>query len=468
MSRYDDPSWYEENDTRLPQLEQSVDDDVYTPPRVPSTVKNAQPHVQLLSPSESRSRFRRFFGQALIVAALLVIAFLGGWFGHQYFENTFNQSNPSKAYAQLIQQAWVTIDQNYVDHKAVDYKQMAYKAIGAMADSLNDKAHTRFLTPEDVQSENQQLSGTRVGIGIYLRQDQNTKQFIVTSTIPGSPAAKAGMKYGDILVAVNGTDIAGKDGASLQSLLQGKVGTPVALTVRRPATQHTITFHMALAEFQEPSVIMHYIAEDRIADIQIAQFSEGTADQLKDSLRKAKSIGAKRIILDLRNNPGGYLTEAEDTTSEFLSSGNVLLQQDSAGHRTAVPVSGSTVDTTDPIVVLVNQYTASAAEIVSGALQDNQRAIIIGETTFGTGTVLQQFLLADGSALLLGTQEWLTPNGHFIRATGITPNSTVKLGQNILPLTANDENAGSMSEQQILTSGDAQLVAAINYLRAVP
>jgi carboxyl-terminal processing protease len=399
------------------------------------------------------------------VAALLVIAFLGGWFSHQYFGDTFNQSNTSKAYAQLIQQAWVTIDQNYVDRKAVNYKQMAYNAITAMAASLNDHDHTRFLTPEGVQSENEQLSATYVGIGIQLRQDKKTKQFVVTSTIPGTPAAKSGVRYGDILVAVNGTDIAGKDA---RTLLQGKVGTPVTLTVRRPATQQTITFHMALAEIKEPSVFMHYIAEDRIADIQIMQFSDGAADQLKESLQKAKSMGAKRIILDLRDNPGGYLTEAEGTASEFLPSGNVLLQQDSAGRRTAVPVSGNTVDTTDPIVVLVNHYTASAAEIVSGALQDNQRAIIMGETTFGTGTVLQQFPLADGSALLLGIQEWLTPNGHFIRATGITPDSTVKLDPNTVLLTASDANSGSLSEQQILSSGDAQLAAAIKYLRAVP
>ena len=464
MSRYDDPSWYEEHNTPPPQLGQWVNDDVHTPPSVLSTAMNARPHVQLPSPSGSRNHFRHFFGQALIVAALLVIAFLGGWFSHQYFGNTFNRSNASKAYAQLVQQAWVTVDQNYVDRKAVDYKQMAYKAIAAMADSLNDHEHTRFLTPEDVQSENQQLSGTRVGIGIYLRQDNNTKQFIVTSTIPGSPAAKAGVRYGDILVAVNGTNIAGKD---VGTLLQGKVGTPVALTVQRPATQQMITFHMALAEFKEPSVILHYIPEDRIADIQIMQFSEGVADQLKESLHEAKSMGAKRIILDLRDNPGGYLTEAEDTASEFLPSGNVLLQQDSAGRRSAVPVNGNTVDTTDPIVVLVNHYTASAAEIVAGALQDNQRAIIIGETTFGTGTVLQQYPLADGSALLLGIQEWLTPNGHFIRATGITPSSTVKLDPNTLPLTANDANAGAMSEQQILNSGDTQFAAAIRYLKAI-
>lgn len=466
MSRYDDPGWYEDQETN-PRLEQFMNDDFHTP-HVPSSSKTSaygsQP--QSVPPPETRHRSRRFLGQALVIASLLVVAFLGGWFSHQYFGDTFfNQSDKSRAYAQLFQQAWVTIDQNYVDRNAVNYKQMSYKAIQAMVDSLHDTGHTRFLTPEQIQSENEQLSGTFTGIGIYLRQDKNTKHLIITSPIPGSPAEKAGMKHGDIIVAVNGTNIVGQDIASVSKLIQGKIGTSVAITVQRPSLQRAITFHVPRAEIKVPSVVMHYIAEDRIAHIQIVQFSDEVANQLKDSLNKARSMGARRIILDLRDDPGGYLKEAVNTVSEFQHSGNVLLEQDSTGQRTAVPVNGNTVDTTDPIVVLVNGNTASAAEIVSGALQDNHRAVIMGEKTFGTGTVLQQFSLSDGSAILIGTQEWLTPNGQFIRDKGIIPNISVALNQNTPPLTPSDENSGMMTEQQILSSGDTQLVGAISYLK---
>ncbi|HZT99188.1 MAG TPA: S41 family peptidase, partial [Ktedonobacteraceae bacterium] len=169
------------------------------------------------------------------------------------------------------------------------------------------------------------------------------------------------------------------------------------------------------------------------------------------------------------DDPGGYLNEAINTASEFIKSGNVLLEQDSSGHRTPVAVTGNPIDTSDSIVVLTNSNTASAAEIVTGALKDNHRAAVIGDpATFGTGTVLQEFPLADGSAILLGTQEWLTPNGQFIRDKGITPSSpdlVVKLGPNAFPLSPTDENAANMTEQQILNSSDAQLVKAINYLK---
>ena len=431
---------------------------------------NNDAYSQQPPPTDDReNRVRRRFGELLVVIALLVIAFLGGWFGHQFFGDSFNQSDKSKAYEQLFQQAWTTIDQNYVDRKAVDYQKMSYAAIQAMANSLQDKGHTRFLTPADVQSENQQLSGTFTGVGLYLRQDKTTKQLIITSPIPGSPAERAGFKPGDIIIAVNGTSTAGKDIAAVSSLIQGKAGTSVAITVQRSGVEQPITIHVNRAEIKVPNVIMHYIAEDHIAHIQIVQFADGVSSQLKEAITQARKLGATRIILDLRDDPGGYLNEAINTASEFIKSGNVLLEQDSSGHRTPVAVTGNPIDTSDSIVVLTNSNTASAAEIVTGALKDNHRAAVIGDpATFGTGTVLQEFPLADGSAILLGTQEWLTPNGQFIRDKGITPSSpdlVVKLGPNAFPLSPTDENAANMTEQQILNSSDAQLVKAINYLK---
>ena len=468
MSNYDDPRWYEQ-----PEINQGYRPvPNYQSRPTPATNSNDSMQQQVFTkepPPARDPRFGRIFGQIVVTAALMIIAFLGGWFGHQAFTNSnFNPSNPSKSYANLFQQAWNIVDQNYVDRKAINYQQMSYQAIQAMLGVLHDTGHTRFLTPQDVQAEHQQLSGTLVGVGIYLRQDATTKQLTITSTISGTPAQKAGLKRGDIIIAVNGASVAGKDLNTVSSLIQGQAGTNVSITIKRPSTNQTLTFTMKRTEITVPSVAMHYIADAHIAHIQISQFSTGASDQLKAALNQAKKLGAKKIILDLRDNPGGYLQEAINVASQFIRSGNVLLEQDSSGQRTPVPVNGQPIDTNIPIVVLVNGNTASAAEIVSGALQDNHRAIILGTKTFGTGTVLQEYDLSDGSALLLGTSEWLTPNGQFIRDHGITPNPgfTVPLDPKLTPLTPDAENQGRMMLQQILTSGDAQLVKAIQYLES--
>ncbi len=478
MSSYDDPRWYEqqpgENDTGASPSQQPSykETDPLPHPQVPddgivSPLNSYQypfSPAPFQPPSPQRSQSWRKFGQIVLLLAMLSIAYVGGWLSNSAYSNSFNPSNTSQSYENLFQQAWNAVDQHYVDRKAVDYKQMSYKAIQAMLDVLNDKGHTRFLTADEVQSENQQLSGTFTGIGIYLSQDPKTKQLIITSTIPGAPAEKAGFKHGDIIMAVNGVSTMGKDIAGVSSLIHGKAGTSVTLTILRPSTNRTLTITVTRAEIRAPNVLMHYIAEDHVAHIQIVQFAAGVSDQLKEALLQAEKLGAKKLILDLRENPGGYLNEAINTASEFIAHGNVLLEQDSSGNRTPYPVTGSTVDTTIPMAVLVNGDSASAAEIVTGALEDNKRAIVIGEKTFGTGTVLEEFPLSDGSAILLGTQEWLTPNGQFIRDQGIQPNISVQMGKNATPLTPNDENADKLSERQILKSGDTQLIAAINYL----
>jgi carboxyl-terminal processing protease len=481
LSNYDDPRWYEQhpehNDIPVQSVQQpsSIAPNAQQPPyseyssyppyQLPDQFQQ-KPFAQLPPQTTPIKKNRRSFGfgQYIVVIALLFVAFAGGWFGNQLYSNSFNSSNLSQSYVNLYQQAWNIVDQHYVDRKAIDYKQMSYKSIQAMLDVLHDKGHTRFLTPGDVQAENQQLSGTFTGIGIYLHQDPKTKQLVITSPIPGSPAEKAGFMHGDIILSVNGVSAAGKDIAGVSSLIQGKAGTSVKITIQRPATHQTMTINVLRQEITVPNVIMHYIAQDHIADIQMVQFASGASNQLKDAITKAQKLGAKKIILDLRENPGGYLQEAIDTASEFVAKGNVFLEQDSSGKRKAYPVSGHTVDTSSPIVVLVNGDTASAAEIVSGSLQDNKRAVILGEKTFGTGTTLLEFPLSDGSAILLGTSEWLTPDGHFIRDLGLSPNIQVKMAQNSVPLSPTDENAGNMTEQQILSSGDTQLVAAIHYL----
>jgi carboxyl-terminal processing protease len=461
VSKYDDPGQHEESEQNAinPSLHKQSSPESFNPlsPLVqsdnnPFILRNARTHQS-----------RKIFGQIMLMITLLIIAFLSGWFGHLAFANSFDASNQSQLYAHLIQQAWTDIDQNYVDRKAVNYKQMSYQAINAMLNVLGDNSHTRLLTPADVQTLKLDLSKTFTGFGIYLRQDQ-TNQIIITSTIPDSPAEKAGLKRGDIIVAVNGVSIAGKDYVTVHSLIHQAASKSVDITVQRLSTRQTLTLRVTGPEITEPNVILHHIVEDHIAHIQIVQLANGVSSQLKDALSEAKGLGATSIILDLRDDPGGYVQEAINIASEFMTRGNALLVQDSKGQRTPYVVGGNPVNVSIPIVVLVNSDTASAAEILSGALQDNNRAIIVGTTTFGTGTVLQEFDLADGSAILLATEEWLTPKGHSIRGLGITPNIDVSLGANSIPLTSNYENAEHLTEQRILSSGDTQMAAAIRYL----
>jgi carboxyl-terminal processing protease len=491
VSSYDDPRWYDQLDQKAQQQTQAQNgqspeaSDVYQfPTRIhndgsfsPSSAQTPDESI----PPEDKSGFRSSpngskdhinnnggrFGQTIVTIALLLIAFTGGWFANQaYTSSLLSPNNQSRFYSNLFQQAWTIIDQNYVDRKAINYQQMSYDAIRAILADLHDKGHTYFLSPAELKAQQQELSGTSSGVGIYIQQDPRTNQIIISATVPGAPADKAGFKSGDIIEAVNGTSTTGKSIDAVRALIEGKNGTTVAITVLRPSTGQTLTIKVQRANFTIPNVILHYIAESHIAHIQVLGFDNGVSDQLKTALIQAKKDGATGIILDLRDNPGGYLTEAINTASLFLSSGKtVLLEQDSSGNRTADKTTGSPVDTQIPLVVLVNGNTASAAEIVSGALQDNNRAIIMGTTTLGTGTVLNEFDLPDGSAIFLGVMEWLTPDGHFIRDKGITPNVVVNLPANNNPLTPNVENQQNLSFQQIFQSGDTQLISAIKYLQ---
>lgn len=459
--RFDDSNWFEQPDNQPQQspLPPAGDSAPATEP------EDATAILAPSGPTEKDLRRTRILTQVVITLACMALAFLGGWFAHQaYTSSFFSPNSQSQQYSALIQQAWNVVDQNYVDRKAVNYQKMSYDAIRAMLTDLGDTGHTRFLTPQDVKAENQQLSGTFAGIGIYIQQDPKTKDISVVSTIDGAPAQKAGLKHGDVIIAVNGKNVVGMDEAALQPLIEGPAGTQVSITIRRPSTGKVLTFKITRATIQVPNVTMHYIPEAHIADIQIVQFASGVSDQLKASIIQAKKEGATKIILDLRNNPGGYLQEAINTASEFMASGTVLIEQDSSGRQTKYNVTGQPVDTAIPMIVLVNQNTASAAEIVSGALQDNGRSLVMGTKTFGTGTVLQEFDLSDGSAILLGTSEWLTPKGHFIRTDKITPNIVVPLDPNATILTPDVANQANMSLAQILKSGDAQLIAAIQYL----
>ena len=201
-----------------------------------------------------------------------------------------------------------------------------------------------------------------------------------------------------------------------------------------------------------------------LAYVRISAFSDSATADLKDSLNELQKEGITGLVLDLRDNPGGLLDEAVGVASQFVESGDVLLRRDAEGDTNGEPVSRRVEAVDLPMVVLVNRGTASAAEIVVGALQDHDRATVVGRTTFGAGTVLNQFTLSDGSVLLLAVEEWLTPEGRVIWQQGLVPDESVALPDGAQPLL--QLGTAELTEEEIENSGDTQLLRALELMNA--
>lgn len=357
----------------------------------------------------------------------------------------------------LFQQAWDIVEQHYVNRGALNPTNMLYGAITGMVDSLGDTGHTRFLTPADLSSEQQSLAGRLEGIGAEMSIRGGHP--VIVAPITGSPAAKAGIRAGDVLVRVNGQDVTQLPLDQIVSLIHGPLGTPVTLTVihRGQTTPTDIT--IVRAQVTVPSVTWAIVPGTHVAHVQVSQFAQGATKDLVNAIKGAEAQGATSLVLDLRDDPGGLRDEAISVASQFLTGGNVLIEQNAQGQRTTYPVKPNGVAPSIPIAVLVNQGTASSAEIVAGALQDQKRGDLVGEKTFGTGTVLSTFRLSDGSAILLGTSEWLTPSGRQIWHQGIQPNVVVALPSGVPPLFPDEER--SMSAAEVAARDDTQLAAAV-------
>jgi carboxyl-terminal processing protease len=359
----------------------------------------------------------------------------------------------------LYAEALDTVRNNYVDQKDIDSKKETYGAIEGMLESLGDDGHTRFLTPEERKQNDQSLSGTYVGIGVQLEEENG--EVVVAAPIDGSPAEKAGISSDDVLLAVDGKSVRGDEVSEVVEKVKGPEGTNVELTVRHDGERRT--YDLQRAEIDSPVASWTLIPGTDVGLVLLSSFSDDSAQELQNAFEEAKAAGARRFILDLRNNPGGRLDQAVEMAGYFLEPESVVyVRKDASGEREEITVEGDPESTEAPLAVMVDGGSASSAEILAGALRDNDRAPVVGETTFGTGTVLSEFVLRDGSSILLGVAEWLTPNGDFIRNTGITPDVKVSLSEGTEPLTPDD--ARDLSRQDILEK-DAQLRTAYEKLQ---
>ncbi|HSR10411.1 MAG TPA: S41 family peptidase, partial [Thermodesulfobacteriota bacterium] len=282
--------------------------------------------------------------------------------------------------------------------------------------------------------------------------------------LDGSPAQKAGLKPGDVIIKVDGQDVSNLPLDKIVLRILGPAGTRVRITVLNPSTSETREMTITREKITIRNVTWTMIPGTRVAHLRIASFSRGVADEVKTALRAAHRENASGIVLDLRNNPGGLLGEAVRTTSEFLKGGDVALVKDAAGKIKHLSVRSGGVAPSIPLVALINEGTASAPEIMAGALQDAARAKLIGVKTFGTGTVLEKFSLSDGSALLLAVEEWLTPGGRVIWHQGIAPDVVVSLPEGVNPLFPQAEK--NLTVEEFRSRGDAQLYRALGLLNA--
>ena len=406
----------------------------------------------------SKKKYRLIFILAFGTGAALI----GAFFASLQVQCVSVPSNKIpldvKADFALMAQAWNAIHDHYVDRASIKPVPLTYGAISGMVAALGDTGHSGFLSPEMIKEEEEFTAGRYEGIGAEVKMKED--HVVIVTPLDGSPAQKAGLQPGQIILAVNGQDIMGLNLFQVVKRIAGPAGTRVSLRILDSKTGLTREVSLVRASITMNNVTWRRLPATRVAHLRIAGFSEGVSKDLKSALSAIMAQDLKGLILDLRNNPGGLLKEAVSTASQFLSGGNVLLEKDAAGRITSLAVEKGGQALSIPMVVLVNDGTASAAEIVAGSLQDHGRARLVGTTTFGTGTVLQQFPLSDGSALLLAVQEWLTPDGHKIWHKGIAPNFVVSLPEGVLPVFPEEES--DMTLQQLKASKDTQLLKALN------
>lgn len=402
-----------------------------------------------------------------LLLTLLVFTFgLGMIFGNS---SSFLQPGVVRAEDQpeefeVFWQVWNLVNTHYIDREMLTPQGLTYGAIQGVIDALGDEGHSRFLTPDEAARQRTDITGTFSGIGarVGIRDDLP----VIVAPFDGSPADRAGVKAGDIIIEVDGEDVTALSLDDVVERIRGEAGTEVVLTIFRPDADESLEIPIIRGEIDIPVVSWAMVPGTDVADIRLSQFTGNLHENLLQAISEAKAAGAKSLIIDVRNNPGGLLEQAITVTGEFIDGGVVVLQEDAEGNRHPFEAEEGGSVTEIPLVVLVNRGSASASEIFAGAIQDHERGQVVGETTFGTGTVLRPFRLNDGSTLLLGTSQWLTPEGRLIRKQGIEPDHIVEIpiGSELLSPARLEE----IEPEELADSEDAQFLKALELLDALP
>lgn len=404
--------------------------------------------------------------QPLQVAALIVVVFVFGFaVGTQYSTITAQGSItlPAEVEAEFepLYQAYNLIDEQYID--APEVNTLVDGAIRGMVEALDDP-YSNYVDPASFPFVDSSLSGQIEGIGVVITENEETGEIEVVNVLEGTPAERAGLEEGDAFIEVNDEYVVGMTYLELASRVRGAAGTTVNITMRRG--EDLIDFVVERARIEIPNVETD-ILEGDIAYISMTQFSSVAREQVDLALAELDPNSRNGLILDLRGNPGGLLTSATQIAGLFLESGTILVEEFGDGDRRIFKIRDNVVyeifdDGRErqyatnagyagievPVVVLVDERSASASELVAGTWQDNATVTLVGTTTFGKGTVQLQNSLVNGGGLRLTVARWLTPNGNWISESGVTPDIVIELPQ----------------DTELAEDEDPQIEAAVNFI----
>ena len=361
---------------------------------------------------------------------------------HQYVDTNFNNTD------------WLTVRKQYLG-KSYQNKEDAYEAIREMLEQLDDP-YTRFMDPQEFQNMQIDTSGELTGVGIQIAKDEDTDRLVVIAPIEDTPAFEAGILAKDIIVSIDGTDTKGMDVNNAVKLIRGKPGSQVTLTVQRNGQKKDYQIVRARIQIHPVRASVKNSAIGQVGYIRLTQFSSQASKEMREAIKDLEAKQVTGYILDLRSNPGGLLYSSIDIARMWLEEGTIVSTVDRRGERERKSANNSAL-TDKPLVVLVDGGSASASEILSGALQDNQRATLIGTKTFGKGLVQSVRSLGDGSGLAVTIAKYLTPNGRDINKEGIPPDIVFDLS---------DEQREALQGDRTLigTASDPQYLKAMDIL----
>lgn len=373
-------------------------------------------------------------------------------------------SQPSKtAGLELVEEAWQGIINDYVDKDKIDLKQLSDGAIKGMLDALGDPYAGYFSAEEYNIIKQFNIEGSYGGIGAVVTIDEG--QVLVVAPIEGTPAKEAGIKPRDRILEINGESTEGMSLEQAAHKIQGEPGTQVTLKIVHKGEEKPVILVITREKINVDSVYKETLPDttestptpmptitpvsDNIAHIRVTYFSKRTGEEITSALKDVIADGAVGIILDLRDNPGGTLNAAVTVTSQFLAEGIILSAVDGNGEKQSLSVEKGGLALDIPLVVLVNNNSASASEVVAGALQDYERGVIIGTQTFGKGSLNHFRELSDGSAIYITIGRWFTPDGRQIEGQGLTPDIII-----------------DRTDDEIAQGKDPQLDKAVEYLKS--
>jgi carboxyl-terminal processing protease len=409
-------------------------------PYVPGLAAGPEGPIGPVSPARRSARTGVALGLATVVVAVMAGAALfmsGFWLGGR----DLTQPGTPPSDDQLFEPFWNTY-QTIVNRYAggeVDKAKIIQGAIKGMIDALGDP-YSSYLSPDDFKNSLQGISGQFEGIGAEIGPVDGAGEtsdcatlgpdcrLVIIAPIEGSPAQKAGLRPGDVVSAVDGSGLDGLTLDDARNRIRGKKGTQVRLTIEREA-QAPFDVTITRDVIQQREVIARDLADEQVGYIRLTGFSTTGARDVHTELAADLAAGRKKIILDLRGNPGGFVEAARDVASEFIADGPVFWQENADGTKTPTDATGNGA-ATDPaiqVVVLIDRGSASASEIVAGALQDRDRATVVGETSFGKGTVQEWTPLDGAGGFRLTVAKWLTPDQRWIHKVGVVPDVEVEV-----------------------------------------